>query len=125
MFGFLLCVLVFYPGIFTPDSMNQFDQARSGEFEDWHPPIMAALWFVFERVHDGPEPLFFTHLLLFWIGIWAVSDALARVGARWSALLPLIGLAPFVFNYLGLLWKDVALAAAWLFAAGMAFTRFC
>src|SRR5690348_5473230 len=72
-FGFALCVAVFYPGIFTPDSLAQFDQARSGQFEDWHPPIMAALWFVFERIHDGPEPLFLAHLLLFWVGLWAVS----------------------------------------------------
>ena len=123
-FGFLISVIAFYPGIFTPDSLYQFSQAQTGEFEDWHPPIMAALWFALNRLHEGPELLFFTHLILFWVGLWTLSDALARTGARWSALLPLIGLAPFVFNYLGLLWKDVALASAWLFAAGIAFRRF-
>jgi hypothetical protein len=56
--------------------------------------------------------------------LWAVSDGIVRGGARWGVLLALIGLAPFVFNYLGLLWKDVALASAWLFAAGIAFRRF-
>ena len=124
LFGLLLSVLVFYPGLFTPDSMVQFDQAQSGEFEDWHPPIMAALWFVLNHIHRGPELLFLTHLLLFWIGAWAVSDGLVRSGAKWGALFPLIGLTPFVFNYLGLLWKDVALASAWLLAAGIAFRRF-
>ncbi len=123
-FGFFLCVIVFFPGIFTPDSLDQFSQAQTGQFEDWHPPMMAALWFILNRIHQGPELLFFTHLLLFWIGLWALSDGLVRIGARWGALLPLIGLAPFVFNYLGLLWKDVALAAAWLFAAALAFRRF-
>jgi hypothetical protein len=122
--GFLLSVVVFYPGIFTPDSLDQFAQAQSGEFEDWHPPIMAALWSVLLHIHNGPEPLFFTHLLLFWGGLWAVSDGVVRSGARWGVLLPLIGVTPFVFNYLGLLWKDVALASAWLFAAGIAFRRF-
>ncbi|MBI3438638.1 MAG: hypothetical protein HY054_08330 [Proteobacteria bacterium] len=124
LFGFLLSVLVFYPGIFTPDSLNQFSQAQSGEFEDWHPPIMAALWSLLLHIHDGPEPLFFVHLSLFWGGVWAVSDTLVAKGARCAVLLPLIGLAPFVFNYLGLLWKDVALASAWLFAAGVAFRGF-
>ena len=122
-FGFLLSVIVFYPGIFTPDSLDQFSQAQTGQFEDWHPPMMAALWFVLNRLHEGPELLFFTHLILFWVGLWAVSDAIRRSGAHWGALVPLIGLAPFVFNYLGLLWKDVALASAWLFAAGVAFRR--
>src|SRR5689334_14317331 len=111
-FGFLISVIAFYPGIFTPDSLYQFSQAQTGEFEDWHPPIMAALWFALNRLHEGPELLFFTHLILYWVGWWTLSDALARTGARWSALLPLIGLAPFAFNYLGLLWKDVALASA-------------
>ncbi|MFZ2030087.1 MAG: hypothetical protein WAU68_07260 [Vitreimonas sp.] len=123
-FGFALSVIAFYPGIFTPDSLDQFAQAQSGAFEDWHPPIMAALWSLLLHIHNGPEPLFFTHLLLFWTGTWAVSDALIAKNARWAALLPLIGLAPFVFNYLGLLWKDVALASAWLFAAGIAFRGF-
>ena len=122
--GFLLSVVAFYPGIFTPDSLDQFAQAQSGEFEDWHPPIMAALWSMLLHIHDGPEPLFLMHLLLFWGGLWAVSDGMVRSGARWGVLLPLIGLAPFIFNYLGLLWKDVALASAWLFAAGIAFRRF-
>ncbi len=123
-FGFLLSAAVFYPGIFTPDSLDQFAQAQSGQFEDWHPPIMAALWFVLDRAHDGPELIFLTHLLLFWVGAWAVGEAIVRAGWRWGALFALIGLLPFVFNYLGLLWKDVALAAAWLFAVGMAFRRF-
>lgn len=123
-FGFLLSVVVFYPGIFTPDSLDQFAQAQSGQFEDWHPPIMAALWSVLLHIHDGPEPLFFMHLLLFWGGLWAVSVAVVRGDARWGALLPLVGLAPFVFNYLGVLWKDVALASAWLFAVSIAFRQF-
>ena len=122
--GFALSALAFYPGIFTPDGLDQFAQARSGQFEDWHPPMMAALWFVLDRVHDGPELIFFTHLSLFWIGVWAASDAIVRAGWRWGAFLPLIGFAPFIFDFLGLLWKDVALASAWLFAAGIAFRRF-
>jgi hypothetical protein len=122
-FGFALSALVFYPGLFTPDSLEQFSQAQSGDFGDWHPPAMAALWRVFEGVHDGPELLFFFHLALFWGGVWAIAAALVQRGLRWGALFPLIGLLPFVFNYLGLLWKDVALAAAWIFAAGIAFRR--
>ncbi|MBS0386241.1 MAG: hypothetical protein JSS00_12935 [Proteobacteria bacterium] len=122
--GFLLSAIAFYPGIFTPDSLDQFAQAQSGAFTDWHPPIMAALWFVLNRLHEGPELIFFAHLALFWVGLWAAGDALTLAGARWGALLPLVGFAPFVFNYLGLLWKDVALASAWLFAAGIAFRGF-
>jgi hypothetical protein len=116
--GFALSALVFYPGLFTPDSLVQFDQARSGQFADWHPPVMAALWRALLVIYPGPQPLFLLHLALFWTGTFAVADALARRGASWAAWFPLVGLLPFVFNYLGVLWKDVALAASWLFAAG-------
>lgn len=121
--GFGLSVLVFYPGLFTPDSMVQFDQAQSGQFADWHPPVMAALWRLLLFVHHGPEPLFLLHLALFWSGAFAVGDALARRGAAWAAWFPLVGLMPFVFNFLGVLWKDVALASSWFFAAAWTLRR--
>lgn len=121
--GFAVSAAAFYPGVFTPDSLEQFRQAQDGDFGDWHPPAMAALWRLFNTVHVGPELPFFFHLFLFWFGLWAVSRALVRCGWRWGRYLPLIGLAPFVFNYLGVLWKDVALASAWTFAAGLVFRR--
>ncbi|HWA20867.1 MAG TPA: hypothetical protein VG735_00565 [Caulobacterales bacterium] len=122
-FGFLLSATVYFPGLFTPDSMDQFEQSQSGHFTDWHPPVMAMLWRAFNFIHVGPELLFGFHLALFWIGVWAIGDGLTRRGLAYGALFPLIGLLPFVFNYLGLLWKDVAVAAAWTFAAGLAFRR--
>lgn len=123
-FGFLLAALAFYPGVFTFDSLDQFAQARSGAFTDWHPPAMAALWFVLDKLHEGPELLFFTHLALLWAGLAAIGAALALSGApRLGACFPLIGLLPFVFNYEGVLWKDVALASAWICAAGLAFAQ--
>lgn len=119
--GFLFSALVFYPGLFTPDSMIQFEQAQSGAFSDWHPPAMAALWRALLIIHRGPEPLFLLHLALFWIGIFAFGDGMRRSGAQWGQWLPLFGFAPFVFNYLGLLWKDVALAVSWFCATGLVF----
>lgn len=115
--GFVLSALAFYPGLFTPDSLKQFEQAQSGQFADWHPPAMAALWRALLVVHHGPQPLFFLHLALFWSGAFAVADALTRRGYVWAVWFPLVGLLPFVFNFLGVLWKDVALASSWFFAA--------
>jgi len=76
------------------------------------------------QLHLGPEPIFFLHLALFWAGVAAMGAGLARFNWRLGALFPLIGLLPFVFNFLGLLWKDVAIAAAWTFACAIAFRRF-
>lgn len=121
--GFALSALVFYPGLFTPDSVTQFEQAQNGQFGDWHPPVMAALWRLLLVLYHGPQPLFLLHLALFWSGAFAVADALSRRGAAWAVWFPLVGLLPFVFNYLGVLWKDVALASSWFFAVAWTLRR--
>lgn len=121
--GFVLSALVFYPGLFTPDSLRQFDQAQSGQFADWHPPTMAAVWRLLLLIYHGPQPLFLLHLALFWSGAFAVAEALARRGAAWAIWFPLVGFLPFVFNFLGVLWKDVALASSWFFAVAWTLHR--
>ena len=47
-------VLLFYPGIMSNDSIASLRQARSFEFNDWHPPVMALIWSVLDRI---VEPL--------------------------------------------------------------------
>lgn len=121
--GFLISAVVFYPGLFTPDSLVQFAQAQGGEFADWHPPVMAALWRLLRVIHDGPQPLFLLHLALFWSAAFAMGDALSRRGSSWAVWFPLVGFLPFVFNFLGVLWKDVALASSWFFAVAWTLRR--
>ena len=38
-----LFVAYAWPGIMTWDSINQLTQARTGDYGNWHPPLMAAL----------------------------------------------------------------------------------
>ena len=42
--GFLLCVVAYYPGYTSPDSIRQLGEARAWSFTDWHPRLMAAVW---------------------------------------------------------------------------------
>lgn len=38
---------IYYPGLMSPDSMAQYQQAQGGYFNDWHPPLMSiVLWAV-------------------------------------------------------------------------------
>ncbi|MGI8470109.1 MAG: hypothetical protein ACR2N3_16840 [Pyrinomonadaceae bacterium] len=37
----LLIWLIFYPGLFSNDSANQYGQAINEKFTNWHPPLMA------------------------------------------------------------------------------------
>lgn len=84
---------------------------------------MAALWRALNAAHEGPELLFLLHAALFWCGLACFAMSIAARRPRLAMAAPLVGLLPFVFNYLGLLWKDVALVAAWTFAAGIVALR--
>jgi hypothetical protein len=36
--------LVFWPGHMDPDTTDEYQQARTGAYTDWHTPILSALW---------------------------------------------------------------------------------
>ncbi len=119
LLGFGLCVWAYYPGLLEPDSLEQFQQAQTGRFTDWHPPIMALLWRGLDALYFGPQPLFLLHLALFWSALALVGRALMSMGVRSAAFVPLWGLAPWVVPLLGVLISDTALASAWLFATAV------
>lgn len=108
-----------FPGLLTNDSVNQYAEAVSGRYTDWHPPVMAWLFSVLLRIHEGPAPLFVLHLVGYWSGWWLLADATRRAGrAQLAFLVLLAGLFPtFVFLNASLT-KDVGMVAAWLPAVG-------
>ena len=119
--GFVAALAAYYPGMFNPDSIEQFDQSRSGHFMDWHPPIMALLWFGLNKIQLGPQLLLILHLMLFWSALCLVGAGLLRAGSKLGAAAPLAGFLPPVFVLVGVLANDVELVAAWLLAAGLVF----
>ena len=45
LFVLLLYYFAYYPGIFTPDSLWQYNQATKHEYNDWHPVLQTLLTF--------------------------------------------------------------------------------
>jgi len=118
-----LCIVnvaVFYPGALNNDSINQYNEAKSGQYTDWHPPIMAYVWSWLLPVIDGPQGMLLLQLSLHWLGFWAISDALAREGRSSSAWWMLLaGAFPLFLVFNGDTWKDVQMASAWISAFGL------
>ncbi|MFM2153074.1 MAG: hypothetical protein RL199_1509, partial [Pseudomonadota bacterium] len=120
----LLLARLFHPGMLSRDSVEQLAQAVSGELDDWHPPLMAAVWGLLLRLPGFSKPqaaplLFLLHLAAYG-GAWALAArALARRSTRgWVPwLAPLLALSPACLTYTVNVWKDVGLAVAWLLAA--------
>ena len=119
----LASLALYYPGTLGPDSSGQLQEAISGNFTDWHPPIMAALWRLLLHVAPGPAPLLVLQVALYWIGIWAFWDAVA--GERnWHSFLPLLAAAhPLLLVSLGTIGKDVSLATSLTAAAGILYRQ--
>ncbi|MGH8841720.1 MAG: hypothetical protein ACREX1_03440 [Advenella sp.] len=112
--GFIVCALAFYPGIMTPDTLDQLAQANSQSFNDWHPPMMAWLWSGLNRVFPAASGFLFFDLFLLWFGLYCVNR---RVDHRYAPFVYVLGFLPFVINLSGVVWKDVATAYALLWAA--------
>ena len=119
--GVLITAGVFYPGVMSPDSVDQLRQARTGQISgDVFPTIMAFVWRYADQVVSGPFGMMLLHNLAFWGGL-ALVVWTCRFGPGASALCVLaFGLYPPVFALLGIVWKDVGMVAALVLSVGLA-----
>ncbi len=115
----MLVVLYAYPGIMTMDSFDQLREGRAWSFTDAHPPAMAALWGLIDRVHAGPVGMLLLQTGTFTAGLYLV---LRRVMTPTRAALATCALLLFppVFAPIAVIWKDCQMAGfmmlglAWL-----------
>jgi hypothetical protein len=117
--GFVFNLIAYYPGFLSYDSFVQYSQALTGQYSDWHPPIMAALWRLLDHLHPGPLPMLVFQLLCFWISCYLLMTIVrSRV---WLVLMMLFSMAPFVQNFVGYIIKDSEMPLAWLLAGAIMF----
>jgi len=115
--------LSYWPGLVTWDSVRQYDQALSGEFDDWHPPLMEWIWRQFLPVMHGPAPMLGLQLGFYAAGFALLILAAIRAGLRWRALaIGCCALLPIPIALMGTIIKDSLMAGALLCAAGLAAT---
>ena len=117
-------VAMFYPGIMSNDSHASLEQARTLEFTSWHPPIMALVWAVLDRIVEGPALMLVAQAVLYATACARLCmEALPRLVDRWSAwvVVPLFGLFPPAMTLNGMIWKDVWMSGLLLFAVAYLF----
>ena len=109
-----------FPGVAMYDSVTQYDQATTGVYSDWHPPIMARTWALLNHLKEGMEPFFLIQMLLWWSGIGAISAALGRKQKHGAAaLVLLVGIAPLWLGWATVVLKDAQMACCLVGAAGL------
>jgi hypothetical protein len=109
--GWLVFIAYGWPGLLSRDSFEQLSQGRSWFFTDFHPPAMAALWGIIDRIIPGTVPMLVIQGTAFELGIYLLlKRALApRKAALWTVVLLLFPpvLAPMV-----VIWKDCLMAGS-------------
>lgn len=118
----LIELLVAYPGVLTPDSAVQLQQARTGQYTDWHPPVLPLIWAGLLQLHDDPAVMLVFQLALFWGGAAVYAQALRRAGrnrAAWAVVA--VTLFPLFHVYNRMIVKDAALYASLFLASAVIF----
>jgi hypothetical protein len=119
--GFALTLYVFYPGIMNYDARYVYIDVLKGFYGDWQSPVMTWLWKTIDPIAPGSASMFLLIAALYWLGIGTLSAALARGSLALALAMPLIALTPPLFALVGIIWRDVLMAACWLLAAAMVF----
>lgn len=117
MFGWLL---LFQPGMVSPDSLSVWNQVRTGVWTDAHPPLYTAAMWVSRAITGDPSLLTALQGLLLAAGIVACARSLIRLGAPrigTAVVATVLAWSPMIGAFSVSLWKDVPYAGAFLFAA--------
>jgi hypothetical protein len=119
---FAINFAIAYPGELNGDSAMQYREAVTGQFTDWHPPIMAYVWSLLRHVSDGPQTMLAFQLILHWLGFALVADGLARAGRSKAGWLMLAtGASPLCIYYNHTILKDIGLASTFIAGFGVIF----
>jgi len=112
-----------YPGQLTPDTLDHFEQARTGFYTDGHPPIVPALFWLCDSLVKGPLLVLILQTTTFLLGLYVLlKRAFSRERAAWMALG--IFVFPPVLAPMAVVWKDCIMAGLLLSAiAGLLSTR--
>jgi hypothetical protein len=119
--GYLLTVLIFYPGYPTADARYVYADAQAGRLGDWQSPLMGVLWLLVDPVAPGALSMFLLTATLYWLGFGLLALIAARRSLALAMLTPLLAFAPPAFVFVGMVWRDILFGVIWLAAAALVF----
>ena len=100
------------PGHMSYDSVLQLAQGRTGVYNFWHPPVMAWLLGLFDRVVRGTALFVIFNTALLYGALAAMVLAAPRTTWLAAPLVALWAMIPGGLIYPGIVWKDVLFSAS-------------
>jgi hypothetical protein len=110
--GAVASVLANWPGHFEPDSVWQLAQGRTGVFDDWHPPVMAWILGLCDRILTGARLYIILTTGSFFGALVAFMALRPRPATLSVVLLAVIAASPLALIYQGIVLKDILFADA-------------
>jgi hypothetical protein len=107
----LFWTAVFFPALMSNDSLAQWEQALAGRYGTWHPPLMAMIMHLTQRVTHSPWLFALLQGWLFWGSIYAAVSFVTGSGRWFVTGCVLLSCNPALWTYTSVLWKDVWVAA--------------
>ena len=105
-----LWLAAFFPGVMTPDSIDQWQQATSGEYSNHHPFLHTLTIALIRKLWNSPAAVALVQMLLCAFGIGLSFRVLQRAGALWWSLAAYAAtyfVMPIFGIYAVTLWKDI------------------
>lgn len=114
---YLGSLFILWPGVISPDAMNQYQAALAGVYSDHHPPAMSLLWHYLNLLYAGPGLLFALHLTLLYSAA-AIFIYIFRTSKFkwWYVVFPLI---PNMLAYTVFIVKDASFVYTYLLAGAI------
>lgn len=117
-----------FPGLMSSDSVDQYRQAVSFEFSNFHPITHTASMWLITAVWESPGAVTLVQVLAMAAVLGVVAMRLFRLGVPlWAAVGAawLVGIVPMVAVTTITVWKDVGFATAmvWAFTELLALAR--
>ena len=114
-------VTLFWPGVAMFDTVTQFRQVMSGQYDDWHPPAMARLWAMLHAMVGGTAaPMLLFQTALYAVAFGLIAGALAATGrGQAAAAVLIVAASPLLLGWQMVILKDAQLNGALLAATGI------
>jgi hypothetical protein len=119
--GFVLTILVFFPGYLTRDGTYVHTYVQTGYLGDWQSPLMTIVWRLIDPISPGSGSVFLLVATLYWLGFAITALAVAGRSAGLAIALLLLAFAPPAFMFLAMIWRDVFFGTVWLLAAAIVY----